>query len=187
MARRRVLRFLQERGLSTPRWAGAAAKGPGFRGTGRSVGRLFHQPAGAPGIRALVAVQLYQMWRILDCPSVFTVLEPGAGDGLLCRDVLDYAGQVSREFRDSLRYLCIDRGVKAGHEQGLEGAHRIVSNTLPVRAVVGCVLSNELLDAFPVRQVVMEPEGLREVYVSQVGGILFAFTDYTFDVGRLPG
>ena len=146
-------------------------------------GDYFTSPLAHPAFGALVAVQLYQMWRILDCPSVFTVLEPGAGDGLLCRDVLDYAGQVSREFRDSLRYICIDRGVKAGHEQGLEGAHRIVSNTLPVRAVVGCVLSNELLDAFPVRQVVMEPEGLREVYVSQVGGILFAFTDYTFDVG----
>ena len=100
---------------------------------------------------------------------MFTVLEPGAGDGLLCRDVLDYAGEVSRDFRDSLRYICIDRGARSGYEQGLDGAHRIFTDALPFRGAVGCVLSNELLDAFPVRQVVMQPEGLREVYVDQVG------------------
>ena len=146
-------------------------------------GDYFTSPLAHPAFGALVAVQLYQMWQVLDRPGVFTVLEPGAGDGLMCRDVLDYAGEISRNFRDSLRYICIDRGVRTGHEQGLKGAHRIVSNTPTVRGVVGCVLSNELLDAFPVRQVVMEPEGLREVYVSQVGDMLFAFTDYTFDVG----
>ena len=146
-------------------------------------GDYFTSPLAHPAFGALIAVQLYQMWQILDSPSVFTVLEPGAGDGLLCRDVLDYAGQISRDFRDSLRYICIDRGAAAGHEQGLDGAHRIVASNMPVRAVVGCVLSNELLDAFPVRQVVMLPEGLREVYVDQVGGLLIACTDYTFDVG----
>ena len=158
----------------------------GYYASGERVGAsgdYFTSPLAHPAFGALVAVQLYQMWRILDCPGVFTVLEPGAGDGLLCRDVLDHAGQISRDFRDSLRYVCIDRGDAAGYEQGLDGAHRIVADTLPVRGVVGCVLSNELLDAFPVRQVVMEPEGLREVYVDQVGDILIACTGYTFDVG----
>ena len=84
---------------------------------------------------------------------------------------------------NSLRYVCIDRSAGAGYERGMDGAHRIVSDTLPFRGVVGCILSNELLDAFPVRQVVMLPEGLREVYVDQVGGLLIACADYTFDVG----
>ena len=150
--------------------------------TGAS-GDYFTSPLAHPAFGALIAVQLYQMWRILDCPGVFTVLEPGAGDGLLCRDVLAYAGQISRDFRDSLRYICIDRSAGAGYERGMDGAHRIVSDTLPFRGVVGCILSNELLDAFPVRQVVMLPEGLREVYVDQVGGLLIACADYTFDVG----
>ena len=146
-------------------------------------GDYFTSPLAHPAFGALIAVQLYQMWRILDCPGVFTVLEPGAGDGLLCRDVLEYAGEISRDFRDSLRYFCIDRRSGAGHERGLAGAHRIVADTLPFQGMVGCILSNELLDAFPVRQVVMQPEGLREVYVDQVGGLLIACTDYTFDVG----
>lgn len=146
-------------------------------------GDYFTSPLAHPAFGALVAVQLYQMWQVLDRPGVFTVLEPGAGDGLLCRDVLDYAGEISPDFRNSLRYICIDRSAGAGYERGLDGAHRIVSGTLPLRGVVGCILSNELLDAFPVRQVVMKPEGLREVYVDQVGGLLIACTGYTFDVG----
>ncbi len=146
-------------------------------------GDYFTSPLAHPAFGALVAVQLYQMWRVLDRPGVFTVLEPGAGDGLLCRDVLDCAGEISLDFRNSLRYICIDRSAGVGYERGLDGAHRIVSGTLPLRGVVGCILSNELLDAFPVRQVVMEPEGLREVYIDQVGGLLIACTGYTFDVG----
>ncbi len=158
----------------------------GYYTSGERVGAsgdYFTSPLAHPVFGALIAVQLYQMWRILDCPAVFTVLEPGAGDGLLCRNVLDWAGEVSRDFRDSLRYLCIDRRAEAGHETGLDGAHRIVSDTFPFRGVVGCILSNELLDAWPVRQVVMQREGLREVYVDQVADMLIACTDYTFDGG----
>ena len=148
-----------------------------------AAGDYFTSPLAHPAFGALIAVQLFQMWRILGRPGVFTVLEPGAGDGLLCRDVLACAGRISRDFRDSLRYVCIDIRAAAGYERGLDGAHRIVSSILPFRGAVGCILSNELLDAFPVRQVVMEPDGLREVYVSQAGDMLIAFTAPTFDIG----
>ena len=40
----------------------------------------------------------------------------------------------------------------------------------------GCVLSNEYLDAFPVHQVVMSADGLKEVYVGLEDGKLVELT-----------
>jgi SAM-dependent MidA family methyltransferase len=34
------------------------------------------------------------MWREMDRPSPFTVLELGAGNGLLCRDIASYAAEL---------------------------------------------------------------------------------------------
>ena len=45
-------------------------------------------------------------------------------------------------------------------------AHRITTDRLPLRNLRGCILSNELLDAFPVHQVRQEQGELREVYIA---------------------
>ena len=135
-------------------------------------GDYFTSPLVHPIFGALVAVQLYQMWQVMGSPGSFTVVEPGAGDGLLCRDILSYAEDFPGGFRDALSYVCIDRRVAAGHQRDLKHAHRIVADTLPVNVVDGCILSNELLDAFPVHQVVMEEGSLREVYVVREEGTL---------------
>lgn len=117
-----------------------------------------------------MAVQLFQMWRVMGRPAPFTAVEWGAGNGILCRDVVDYAAQLPGEFGRSLRYVCVDRREAAGHERGMGSANRLVAAGLPLRGIRGCVLSNELLDAFPVHQVVMEEGRLREVFVALDGG-----------------
>ena len=48
----------------------------------------------------------------------------------------------------------------------------LAAANLPFRDVVGVVLSNELLDAFPVHRVKMTETGLQEVYVSLLEGRL---------------
>ena len=129
-------------------------------------GDFFTSPLAHPAFGALLAVQLFQMWEIMACPSPFTVIEPGAGNGLLCRDVLAFADGFPQDFAQSLRHVCVDRRGRLREEGGHPRAHRITADRLPFRRIEGCVLSNDFLDALPVNQVVVEEGRLREVFVA---------------------
>ena len=135
-----------------------------------AAGDFYTSPSVHPAFGMLLAVQLFQMWELLERPATFTVAEPGAGNGLLCRDIVTAAAGLPGGFGSSLRYVCLDRRTSGGHERGLLGVSRIAAAGIPLRGMVGCVLSNELLDAFPVHQVTMERGRLREVYLTLDGG-----------------
>ena len=132
-------------------------------------GDYYTSPMAHPVFGALLSLQLFQMWQLVDRPASFTVVELGAGDGLLCRDILTFSANLPSEFRDSLSYLCLDRRAGRGHEAGLPRASRAAASGVPLRGVLGCVLSNEYLDAFPVHQVQMTRGKLREVFVGLDG------------------
>src|SRR5260370_332755 len=51
----------------------------------------------------MIAGQLEEMWRLLD-RRPFTIVECGAGTGLLCRDILRHLKQ-NREMVDHLQYI----------------------------------------------------------------------------------
>ncbi len=147
----------------------------GYYTAGERVGRegdFYTSPSVHPAFGALLAVQLFQMWELLDRPAPFTVVEAGAGNGLLCRDIGAAAAGLPGAFRHSLRYVCLDRRALPGNERGLPGVSRLASGGIPLRKVEGCLLSNELLDAMPVHQVTVEQGRLREVYVALEGGEL---------------
>ena len=155
--------------------------GGGYYTSGERVGAggdFYTGPSLHPAFGALLALQLFQMWELLGRPSPFTVAEPGAGNGLLCRDIVAAArastgsggtAVLPDEFARSLRYACLDRRGYGGLERGLPGVSRLAADGLPLRGMTGCVLSNELLDAFPAHQVTMEQGRLREVYVTPDG------------------
>ena len=153
--------------------------GGGYYTSGERIGAagdFYTSPSIHPAFGALLTVQLFQMWDLLGRPAPFTVAEPGAGNGLMCRDIMTAAAGLPDGFAHSLRYVCIDRRSKAGCESGMPGSSRLSTSGMPLRGMVGCVLSNELLDAMPVHQVVVEQGRLREVYVSLRGGALAAQT-----------
>ena len=141
-----------------------------------AAGDFYTSPSVHPSFGGLLAVQLFQMWALLGQPDPFIVAEPGAGNGLLCRDIVTAAAGFPDRFCRSLRYVCLDRRPNPGCEQGLPGVSRIVSSGLPLRGMVGCVLSNELLDAMPVHQITMAQGRLREVYVALDGETLVTQT-----------
>ena len=137
-------------------------------------GDFYTSPLVHPAFGALLAVQLFQMWQLMERPAPFTVVEQGAGNGLLGRDIVNFAAGLPAGFADCLRYICVDRRLNRSLDIGLSNTHRIASAGLPVRPIQGCVLSNEYLDAFPVHQVMIEQGGeqggeqgrLNEVYVA---------------------
>lgn len=149
----------------------------------------------------LVARQLEELWRAMGSPARFDVVEQGAGRGLLARDIARAAAG-NDAFASALRYLIVEPTAHLQDEQErtIEDAgiaHRSVmwSTALPDE-IEGVVLSNELLDAFPVHRVVRRGDELAEVYVTHDGT---RFTDelrplsdpalraYFDGLGTMPG
>lgn len=137
-------------------------------------GDYYTSPMAHPAFGALLAVQLYQLWLLLDRPNPFHVAELGAGNGQLSRDIIASAANLPGNFSHSLIYLCLDRnpnplsnsvGSNHGREAGSGAAHLVAAET-PLRNLKGCIISNELIDAFPVHQVRMDQGKLKEVYIA---------------------
>lgn len=164
-----------------------------YRGTGDPIGGahgdFYTSPLVHPAFGGCLSVQLFQMWQLMDRPSPFTVLELGAGNGLLCRDVVEYSSNLPDGFPHALRYICLDFDSRTGLEKGSKSTgerpevHRLVCGgypgedgkspvSLPLAKFHGCVLTNELLDACPVHQVTMQGGSLLEACVTVEQGEL---------------
>src|SRR6185312_15697227 len=130
---------------------------------------------------ASIARQLYQMWELVDRPARFDVVEPGAGRGLLARDIWGWALRYAPDWAAALRYTLADRAPKEtplreAREQRLAAELTRLSvpadatrwadcldDALGAEGIVGCVVSNELADALPVHLVVKQDGRLREI------------------------
>ncbi len=111
-------------------------------------GDYFTSPTIHPIFGAMVAVQLWKIWKLLGKPIPFTVVESGSGNGLLARDIIGCLEEFSEEIASSLNYVAVDR---IPISEPIEEITSIVSTRLPQLSKVDVVLSNELLDAFPVK------------------------------------
>ena len=126
----------------------------------------------------LLARQLEQMWRVLDRPAPFSVVESGAGVGRLAAHILDFSAAHLPEFYDALQYVAVERSAarRAAHAAALfahlASGHAESSGVLPAKIPAGCLLSNEMFDAMPVHRVLQQAGGLREIYAGVVGGKL---------------
>jgi SAM-dependent MidA family methyltransferase len=133
-------------------------------------GDFLTSPHLAPDFGELLAIQLKQLWEILGSPNKFSIVEMGAGQGLLAAQILEYLRQKHSNFFTVIDYILIEVAPAMISEQ----QQRL--NTLPVRwckwseiddrSIVGCFISNELIDALPVHQVIVENGRLQEVYVT---------------------
>jgi SAM-dependent MidA family methyltransferase len=116
----------------------------------------------------LVANQLDEIRRIMGKPAEFTVLEIGAGKGFLAKDILDFVlGRL--KWQGPWKYIIVERNrhaIKRQKEELKAHAGRIQWRTSleQVDSFCGCVISNELLDAFPVRLVVMN-DCFQEIFI----------------------
>ena len=143
-------------------------------------GDFFTSPAAHPLFGALLAIQLEQMWELLDRPPRFTVVEPGAGSGLLSRDILSFSTALAPGFASALRYVALDRfppPPAAGDAARGARVQSLVSEGIPLRGQVGCILSNELVDSFPVHRFQLQGGRTRELFVTLQDGQLVETLD----------
>jgi SAM-dependent MidA family methyltransferase len=155
-----------------------------------------------PVFGALVAKQLREMWNVMSRPGRFDVVEVGGGTGALARDVLGSEAARDPSFGAALRYQIVETSPQLAQAQRStltvaqiadDAVHWL--SALPAN-LTGCVLSNELVDAFPVHRVVRDGEALREVYVTvrdrrftdELGPLSDeALRSYFDELGLLPG
>lgn len=144
-------------------------------------GDFYTSPCVHPLFGRLIARQLFQMAEIL-AGKAFEVVEMGGGRGFLCEDILNWAKEKSPAFYQHLRYRLIETAPHFLKEQQKrlsehEGEGKVFWMDSKVfeegkDQFEGCFLSNELIDAFPVHQVILSQGGLKEVYVTQRQGQL---------------
>ncbi|MHC5734351.1 class I SAM-dependent methyltransferase [Nostoc sp.] len=137
----------------------------GFQG-----GDFFTSPNLCSDFGELLAEQFLQMWEILGKPVPFSLVEMGAGQGLLALHILKYHQLHYPDFFIALEYIIIEKSPTLRQEQQQRLQDFPVRwckfEDIPPNAIAGCFFSNELVDAFPVHQFILETGELQEIYVT---------------------
>ena len=194
-----TFREFMEAALYHPRF-GYYTTSSGSMGRG---GDYVTSPEVHPVFGALIAKQLCELWNIMSCPERFGLVEHGGGSGLLARDVLAWAHTREPSFAAALCYHIVEisPSLRDAQRRTLAAADLPPESVewldTPPSRVSDCVLSNELIDAFPVHRVVRNGDELHEVYVALDGAGRFvdelrplsdpAIAHYFDDLGLLPG
>jgi SAM-dependent MidA family methyltransferase len=133
-----------------------------------SRGDFFTSPHLGVDFGEMLAIQLAEMWELLGRPHPFTVVEMGAGQGLLAKDILNYWQQQYPELLADYVIVETSAAMRRCQQQVLvnQPVRWLEWTDLSPESITGCLFSNELIDALPVHQVVVKDGGLQEIYVA---------------------
>jgi SAM-dependent MidA family methyltransferase len=137
-----------------------------------------------PVFGEMLASQFGEMWRHLSehttggvhAAADLELVECGAGNGRLTRDVLDAAARLDPEFYRALKVRLVERSApaRAAHAPAL-GPHaaKLAGSGPGLReGFSGILFANELLDALPAHRVRGTEDGIEELYVALDGSRL---------------
>ena len=129
-------------------------------------GHFVTSPHVDPAFATCLAVAIRKAWETLDRPEPFTLIEVGAGDGTLARQLL-------AELRNlPLEYIAVDRS--GGARKALAELPVTLAPSLETvrEEIEGVVLANELLDNLPFHRIRRTRRGAVEVRVGLKDGQL---------------
>jgi len=121
----------------------------------------------------LLSFQIEQVWRehYSDGKGEFVLIEQGAHDGQLARDILNGLAERKSPLADRIRYRIVEPRAEvrqqlredfAKNPTGLSPEPDPVDSLDNARAECGIFLCNELLDSFPVRRLIFQDQQWRE-------------------------
>jgi len=120
----------------------------------------------------LLAEQLIEMQNVLKLES-FQIVEMGAGKGHLAKDILTYIQAKCPQKVLEIEYIILEKSPSLRQQQQQHLAELkdfkirwCTWEDLENESIQGCFLSNELLDAFPVHRVVVNENGLQEIFIT---------------------
>ena len=133
-----------------------------------------------PIVGRALAVQARQMDELIGSPTPFTIVEMGAGKGLLARHCLETIFSRPDSFASRVRYVLIERSpaMRALQYQNLTpwlkrpGVVTWVDSLdrVPSDSLTGLFFSNELIDAFPVHRIQVTAGRHEELWVDFQNG-----------------
>lgn len=139
-----------------------------------AAGDFYTSPHLGADFGELLAEQFAELWHLLGYPRSFTLVEMGAGQGILAADVLRYLYRQHYDCFEAVDYVLVEvsAAMRAEQQRRLKpladsGQVRWCGwEELPPDSVTGCFFSNELVDALPVHQVAIAQGHLQEIYVT---------------------
>ncbi len=119
----------------------------------------------------LLAEQLREVATILNSYDSFTLVEVGAGLGNLSADILNYFKNNYADFYQKINYIIVEesRGLIEQQKKNLKEFEQVTWKCwqdIPDDSIIGCIFSNELIDAFPVHQITIHNKILKEIYIT---------------------
>lgn len=151
-------------------------------------GDFFTSPSVHAVFGETIGEQLLEMWEVLGKEQPFHIVEFGAGQGYLAQDILAYLKKEHPDFFSAVKYCIIEVSPDlAARQQELLGRLELepeqavwfpgLAEINQGQGFAGCVLANEVPDAFPVHRVRQAEEGLKEIYVDSSGDRLVEVLD----------
>ena len=126
-------------------------------------GDYYTSPHIHPIFASICALQVEKMWKAMDQPAPFFIMEQGAGDATLAKDVLEAISILNQDLYSSLTYICVDRRkIEIDDNSHIE---IVQSNQLEPFHRTGVIISNELIDSFPVKMIEIRDGEIFEIYV----------------------
>lgn len=123
----------------------------------------------SPVFSKLIAKEINEMWEALGSPGRFTLVEAGAGRGLLSKGIKKTVDELYPGLGRALDIKLVELNPDDS-EPLPSGVSWLRSLDEIASPVTGCILSNELIDSFPVHRVVGTGDGgLKELYVALEG------------------
>jgi len=124
-----------------------------------------------PIFARLLARQFCEMWKRLERPAEFALVERGAGVGRFAGQVLDFCEAKLPEFYAALRHVAVERSstrreqARIQSQRHADAGHFKTSAEIPAQIETGCFFSNELVDALPVHRIAMGGGAMKEIFV----------------------
>ena len=130
-------------------------------------GDFYTSPYLHPVFGSMIGRQITEMWDIMGRPDNFSIVEMGGGAGYVCKDMLSSLRDT--DFYAALQYVIVEQSPAMRDSQRkllgeFSGKVKWSDALSECGNITGCILSNELLDAFPFHLVRME-DTLKEVYI----------------------
>ncbi|MCG8401702.1 MAG: SAM-dependent methyltransferase [Firmicutes bacterium] len=141
-------------------------------------GDFYTAPTVSPLFGAMVARQLAEMWRLAGAPGYWTLVEYGPGTGKLAGDIMDAVLREHPALYRAVNYHLVEispgleeqqRRQLANHQTAVKFHWSQNLSDISPDGLDGCILANELVDAFPVHLVRQNRGALRELYVDTDG------------------
>jgi SAM-dependent MidA family methyltransferase len=132
-------------------------------------GDFFTSPFISSAFGAMIGRQIEEFRKQIS--GDFTIVEYGAGTGLLCCDILEYLKLNHKDF-ESIRYVIIEKSsvLRKISQKYLGSQVTWLDDIKKLGTFNGCIISNELFDNFPVHRMVWQNQQFMEVFVDYQHG-----------------